>query len=854
MRFLDLNDGWELRQEELYTGPEKHEKVMSAAEGWLGTKLPCDIHMALIDHGQIREPLEANNALDCEWTEHKSWWFRSTFRPDDDLYNREVIEIIFESLDSMADIFLNGVHLGRQRSSFYPFRKNIKPWIRPGDNTLLVRLTSGLEHFSAADASPNAVITIPQMNNLSDPRRVFVRKSQFVYGWDWAPRIPTCGIVKDVWLEAYDHAAIRIVHARTDAVRFTGGSGLEQADADLKFAVELENFHGQSTCEARLELSLHYGSDTIWSSMVDLAIPSGTYYADFACRVDNAHLWWPNGMGEQSLYTVRTRLIVGKAVHKYPEFQVGIRTLRLNREKITDSSHADERMFQIVVNDKPVHCKGANWIPADSIYARVTSEKYEALLEEAACANLNMLRVWGGGIYEYEEFYRKCNEKGILIWHDFMFSWGLYPDHLQWFKEDVEIEIDYQTRRLRNHPSMALWCGNNENHWGFAEYFVKDKEPPYAGGIDIYNKIAPRLVRKNCPDTPYWNSSPYGGAHPNSEESGCRHHWYDCTMHPEMDNRVTPERYDNVRAKFISEYGYIGPCKKSTIEAYHAGQPIDRAGEIWKIHNNANEKATVPAGIRKHYIEPDNLDLDDYLLYAGMCQGLMLGYSLEAIRSKANCSGSLFWMYNDCWGEVGWTIIDYYVRRKISYYFVKRAFSPIKLIAREVNGIIQVTGINDTPHEFRCTVDYGYTRFEGSIPRELHQAHVTLPSFSKTIVLEFDKGDDDLLHGLLYVRPASDKLDTAIYRSGPFRDLAVPAATPVVDNFQVQNGVVTVTVSSSTYAHGVHFGLDDNALLSDEYFDLLPGSQKQITITNLTGPVTPDRIRPLCINHSTRGF
>lgn len=447
--------------------------------------------------------------------------------------------------------------------------------------------------------------------------------------------------------------------------------------------------HPFQTLEVGLELELQFDSKQVAIKKIEPCLRSGLNFITIELDVPNAKLWWPNGMGEQPLYTVHVSAGMQSPGKEYPPFPIGIRTLGLNTDKLSFDS--DDRAFAFEINGVRVFSKGANWIPADSIYARVTDEKYDHLLKEAKEANFNMLRIWGGGLYERDVFYKKSMEYGLLIWHDFMFSCAKYPDHLSWFREEVEKEMDYQTRRLRNYCSLVLWCGNNENHWGFDEWWDGTESADFYGGAVCYNEIAPLVVQRNCSEIPYWNSSPYGGLHPNGSESGDRHHWHDCMMNKDMEKRITPAEYDKVIAKFISEYGYVGPCRESSIELYHNRLPLDPGSKIWQLHNNTFEKNTVLAGINKHYVDLQDLSLDEYFLYAGLCQGLMLGYSLEAIRNKQFCAGALFWMYNDCWGEMGWTIIDYYLTRKISYYFVKRAFEPVKLILRLEEGYIRVS-------------------------------------------------------------------------------------------------------------------------------------------------------------------
>ncbi|MCQ6560963.1 beta-mannosidase [Paenibacillus mendelii] len=828
---MELNLDWRLTGEDLSCGPAKAQIVRVKRADWLTVpSLPCDIHMPLIEHGLIKEPLVADNCFESEWTEKKSWWFAKDFQVTTDVLQRERVTLHIESLDSEADIWLNGIHLGHHRSAFYPFTADVRELLTEGDNDLLIRLTSGLEHVSEQDIVMTEG-TLAKMENEAigkrgDERRANVRKAQFVYGWDWGPRVATCGIAGGVWLDAQSEVRIRSISAVTVSV---------QPSAFVRFEVEADNAHPFQTREAELIVEL-LGPDSQVAAKLSkqVCLRSGFNYLDLEANIPDAALWWPNGMGDQPLYTVRASIRASGEIMAYPEFKFGIRTIALNTEPIAaiDGSPAgeQERQFTFEVNGVQVFAKGGNWIPADSVVSRVSDDKYATLVREAREANFNMLRIWGGGIYERDIFYEKCDEYGILIWHDFMFSCGKYPDHLPWFREETAREIDYQTRRLRNHASLALWCGNNENHWGFDEWWNGSRHPRFYGGAVIYNEIAPELIRKNCPHIPYWNSSPYGGQQPNGNASGDRHHWNDGTMSPDMQRRITPEIYDEVQAKFVSEYGYIGPCRLSSIETYFGGAEIDTNSRTWALHTNTFEKDTVLAGIRKHYVERDDLTLDEYLLYAGLCQSLMYAYSLESIRSKTFCSGALFWMYNDCWGEVGWTIIDYYLKRKLSYYGVKRAFAPQKLILREQEGMVEITAMNETDAPIRETLECGFLSFDGSI-RKTASVDVVIPARYRGVIHRFaiDAGAEGGLYAAIPVQHP-DRLQPAVLRPGDFRTLALPEARVRITEILNDGDDLHVTVSADTFVHAVHFDLPDSVRLSDHYFDLLPGESRTVTI------------------------
>ncbi len=730
-----LNGIWELVDEPLSTRADEAARVAARTEGWIPQPVPGDIHQGLAAAGRIKEPLLGRNSFDCAWTEERSWWFRKRFATDPGWLDSDVVELELDGLDANAAVFLNGRHLGDHRNAFYPFVAQVKELLVAGaDNVLLVRLTAGVEDVTGERFEPLGVPVNTEAGNgrpeRGDPRRVFVRKPQYSFGWDWSPRAATTAIAGDVKLRAFNTACIRDVRIVPERVP---NADITEA-VNLKIAVTVDFLHYFKTGQGALKVSVAEADPEsprhvqVLKAERTALLRSGLNVIDLIFPLNKPRLWWPNGLGEQHRYTVKVELVADRERAVHPPIRYGVRFVDL----------ATDGLFAFIVNDKTVFCKGADWIPADAIYARASAQRYDRLVHEAKLANFNMLRVWGGGLYEPESFYEACDRYGILLWHDFMFACAPYPDHEPWFVEEVRKEAEYQTRRLRNRACMALWCGSNENNWGFDEWWHGATQ----SGAYLYNYLLPATVRANCPDIPYWNGSPYGGETPNASEVGDRHHWFDCMMNPDMNKRITPEEYDHCASKFISEYGYIGAPVKQTVVEYLDGAPFDRQGEVWQHHTNTFEKNTVDAGIRKHYADPETLTLDEYFLYSGLAQGMMYGYSLESFRSRPDCHGGLFWMYADCWGEVGWTIIDYALRRKPAWYFVRRALAPVRLILRERGGRVAVTMANDTLETIKGVLEFGALALDGASRNLEEQAFTCLP-LTRTTVATFRKGKGD---------------------------------------------------------------------------------------------------------------
>jgi beta-mannosidase len=639
--------------------------------------------------------------------------------------------------------------------------------------------------------------------------------------------VATTAIAGDVILRAIDIACIRSIALRP--VRH-GTQALVQA------TLTLDQMHYYKTAHGAVALTLTDAQGRQFSASSEVLLRSGHTYVDLTLAIDDPQWWWPNGLGEQHLYCVEAALQIGDHRATLPTFDWGMRTVDLDTEDL----------FALVINGKKVFCKGANWIPADAIYARVSDERYETLIREARNANFTMLRIWGGGLYERDAFYRACDRYGIMVWHDFMYACAPYPDHLDWFRAEVAAEADHQTQRLQRHACVVLWCGSNENNWGFRDWWNEQTQ----GGAWAYNYALPDAVQRNCPEVPYWNGSPYGGEEPNSSDVGDRHHWHDCMMNPDMSKRITPEEYDLCTSLFVSEFGYIGPPPKESILTYMDGASLDRQSRTWQHHNNTFEQDTVEAGIRKHYANPESLSLDEYLLYSGLCQGLMYGYALDSMRYRDNCYGSLFWMYEDTWGEVGWTIIDHYLRRKLSWYFVRRAYAPLRLIVRDADqGRLRVVLANDTPETQELELEFGYVSLDGT-SSDLQRATLQAASLSRTELCIFEKGSHDALRGLWIARAIDRKeIAPAIYRAVDYRRLATtdPRLTTSTDGITERE--CTLHLSAEGYAHAVQIQPPSGALASDNYFDLLPGESRTIQVYS-PEPLDPNAIEVTCVNQA----
>lgn len=857
---ISLHEGWQLRSEELEWGPEQAAAVLERTEGWLAHPVPGDVRQTLVAHGLLPEPRVGLNALEQDWIEHKSWWFRKSFDVTAEfLAGADVVELCFESLDCEADVWLNGHALGHHRSAHHPFVRDVRTRLHPGENTVLVRLTTGNTSIDPNKLWPlkrnkSAISEFAGVfSTRGDRRRAFLRKPQFCFGWDWAPRLATCAIAGEVTLTAFRTLAVRSIHPVTTAIR---GSS-----AELRVDVEIENFALFATIDARIELAVTFeGAPVFTRTLEDVLLKSGVNGVTFTATVENARLWWPNGTGggdgPRALYVAEVAVSALAPATTYPVkrgrgatphratacTRFGLRTVRLLTERI----NAEERGLTFEVNGVRIFAKGANWAPVDSLPARVSAGQYRHLVREAQAANFNMLRIWGGGIYNPGVFYDACDELGILVWQDYMFACDIYPDHEEWFRRESELEITYQTRRLRAHPCIALWCGNNESQSGFlGGYFggVPMEQLPCFGGAHVYNHLAPTLARQLAPEIPYWNGGPYGG-----ESSGSHHVGDNHLCYHDIDLAV----FDTQAAShFASEFGNLGPIRASSWRtATGLADPKPDSPE-WLQHTNTFSK---PGGDVRKAIEfqygiatETPLSLEEFILLGGMTQGRWYQRAIHTFRAREHCDGALFWMYADCWGEIGWTIIDCYGRRKNSFAFVARAFAPLILILRREGAAVRGTMINDAADAWRGTVELGWMSFDGTrVVAE--QTGVEAPAHSRRVAFEIPQGGHPTKEGFYFARMVGgggadaralveDRgPGTAVLLPDRLGECALPEPTLRVSGVAERDGALWFTVTTDVFAHGVHFNLGDDARPSDEFFDLMPGESRTVRVPGVRLP------------------
>jgi len=831
---LILDGTWQVRPAAMdCRGETGLARIQAARDGWISCRVPGEIHLDLIRAGQMPEPTRSDNMPRCRWPETKSWWYRTTFELPADRLEYERQRLVFEGIDLYGQVFLNGKLLGEAADAFVPAEFDAKRLLRPGHNELVVRVTAGSE-LSRDPAAADGKIPNPGKRNW-EAGRIWLRKPAFSYGWDWVDALPNIGIWRGVRLESRRHVVL--IDLRMDTLRQPKGVFLEMEAL-------LENLHARSerACVFEVEIQPPDGGPVIARRYPVDAMPGRHPLCD-TIEIPRARMWWPNGMGDQPLYRVVARVKDGGGAEcDHREFFIGLRTIDIDRSRLPVGSR-----FCFRVNGQEVFARGGNIGPQDAILARTSDAKYAQLIAEAKRANMNMIRINGCSIYEQPAFYDACDRAGILVFHDFMMTERTYPEDDVQFAAAVQAEIKAIVPRLRSHPCIALWCGNNEASW------FNLQNP--GEGQKFYNELFPDLCRQLDPHRPYWQGSPAGGRDPNDETSGDCHWWFPAFMNPRMERRVRHEVFDDCRARFVSEYGVIGPCHLDSIREYLSPEEMRRDHPAWRLHTNEFERDTLAAAIAYHYANPERLTLPQYVQYGQMFQAVMHGNAMEALRFRKHdpvndCAGALIWSYSDCWGETGWSILDYYLRRKASYYWMRRACTPVKVIVRRRGDQLVTRAVNDTLQPAAATLETGWWRLDGGA-RETQSRDILVKADgmleAASEKLTTDRHDPrQWLYAAILRGKDGKAFDQSVCVLEPYRRLAL--LKPRLKVAAISDRAWEI--SSTVFAHAAHVEDHGRELLSDNWIDLLPSVPVRVEVPKGYAPESAhfEAVMPITAN------
>ena len=836
-------DQWQLKDFDVDGGLQAGVPAGRDSDGWIAVALPGDTYRALVDAGRIGHPFVARNEADAAWVKDREWWWRTTFEASQPSAG-ERLTLVLEGLDTFASVYLNGELLGTTDNMFRTWRFDIGDTLRSnGANLLAIGFAPASQVVADREMPLWSIISDP----ITETKRNFIRKAQFGWGWDWGPRLPTVGIWEPVRLETARSAAIADLKFTTTALRPDA--------ADIRIDIEVDRIDPDADVVAEIALT---GPDGVVVASCSMPIAGS---ASAAFTIDRPQLWWTADLGAQPLYALTVRLQADGQTIDRKSLRVGIRTIALDTSD--DVEEPGTSFFRFVLNGIPIFARGACWIPASSFLGAVDDAVCRDLVRQAVDANMNMLRVWGGGVYESDVFFDQCDRMGLLVWQDFMFACAPYPEDDPVFVENVRQEVRGQVRRLRNHASLALWCGSNETEavQGFMNRMT-GQNAPLLGAL-YYREIMPGAIAELDPTTPYWSSSPSGGPSGNSMRAGDVHHWtvwHGLPLVPDADpvggfdhspEGVAYTRYAEDMARFVSEFGIVSAPAMATLRRWMdpADLTLGSEGFLDRIKDQPKDK------VNAMLLPVTGLPatLEDYVDFTQLVQAEGLKFGIEHFRRrKPHCSGTLIWQYNDCWPGVSWSLVDHDGVGKSALYATARAYAPVLASFRALDdGAVELWITNDTLESIagEAVIDLlalaGGSVWSETVPYEV-AANASRPVWRGQVA-------PSTAH-LLAVRSPDSRFAGNRHLLAPIKDMELIDAEPVVEIEQVTPHELRVRLSASTYLLSVQLLCDDAATrFDDNFIDLRPGETRVVTVRNEAVALTPADLVVRCWNrHAVR--
>ena len=816
--------------------------------------MPGCVHRDLRRLQLIADPFWASNELDLQWIEEREWEYRATFAVPKSLLEDEHVDLVADGLDTVATVSINGAEIARTENMFIGYRWNVKPALRAGRNEIAIRFASALDYIRTHRAEHR-----PKEFNDPVGRSSTLRKQQCQFGWDWGPRLVTAGIWRDLRLEAWSGNRLESVRV-TQAHRAEGG-------VVLTLAPELAREDAGAECHWRLTLVTAEMEPRRLRRETGEAKRGGGAGAPMMMSgrgaeivVEHPQLWWPAGQGGQPLYRLEVDVVDahGAAIGRWTR-RIGLRTIKLDR-------HADEwgETFQFVVNGRAIFAKGANWIPAHSFVADLTRADYARDLRSAAEAHMNMIRVWGGGIYESEEFYDLCDELGLLVWQDFMFACTLYPFDAA-MRASVRAEAEFQVRRLRHRASLALWCGNNEiaalNAPALEEKALR------AGYEALYHETLPAAVAAVGPGTDYWPSSPWRGDyahdHATGEKRGDTHFW------DVWHGRNPVSDYEKYAFRFVSEFGMQSFSSPATQATFCPPDDANVFGHSMENHQkNRGGNQVILDYVSRRYCFPKTQEALIYLSQLNQAYCMQTGVE-HWRRNSPRCMGALYWQLNDCWPVASWSSIEFTGRWRALHHVARRFFAPALVTAhvpgeettivgnyrRSTVREVHVYTVYDAPTPARGTVHWDVFHLDG---RALHRGRKAVAlrhgesvrQHTVDLAAPLAKHSRDSIYLRIALEIGGERVsEETVFLTQP-RFVNLPKAKTRVAVRLEAPGRATLTFASSAFQH--RFAFDFSGLefwSSDNFFELYPDEQKTVTV-RFAGRKTAAQLKKLLTHQS----
>jgi len=820
---MELNQHWRIQSFDV--GQARPLEVASAGlddRFWITARVPGDVHSALIERRIIDNPYFGHNDAKCRWIETKEWWYRTQFDYAKGDRDEDRHELVFEGLDTFATVYVNGMEVGRTNNMFVEYVFDVTRIVRNGKNTIAVKFDP--LHLHNRDKE------LFQWSSYTK-ERPWLRKAAMNFGWDWGPRLVTVGIWGKVRLERRTKAKLESVFARTIRA--------DEQSADIRVDVEVKSYRRGLSNACRVRLLDRDGVE-VASARADVA--GGKAALRFS--VDAPKLWWTHDLGEPYLYRIEVELYSEDEPVDRKAFDFGIRTVELLLK-----DEEGRNAFAFALNGVRLFAKGANWIPADNFIGAIADERYRDLIDLAVEGNMNMLRVWAGGIYEKDVFYEECDRRGVLVWQDFAFANALFPDFNKDFMDSVRAEVVHNVKRLRNHASLALWCGNNEIDW---LYDMKtaggDITCPFYGET-IYHELIPDALAELDDSRAYWPSSPYGGSDANDPDVGDRHNWqvWHGSVYPRKFGEppildysiqgVTFKNYKKDFALFSSEFGIHGSANRYTLEK-HIPEGEFYWGSVEMAYRNKDTNHQKGILLMEGFTGIPK-DIEEYMNFSMLTQAEGLKYGIEHYRrNKQRTSGALVWQLNDSWPGTSWAMIDYELLPKAAYFYGKKFFHPVLLsMDHDAGSPLRVWVVNDRLEPLDGVLKLKVFDFTGAL---VSSTDIPASVGGNRAECLFTATEAELLNGLapedVVVSLTAEGFDAPanVLYLRDHKDLRLPAAELIVT---VDEAEQTVRVAArGGLARMVKLDVPrGNVRFSDNFFDLLPGEERLVRIADPRG-------------------
>lgn len=768
--------------------------------------VPGTVHTDLFANQLIPDPFYGANEKQLQWIENEDWEYETFFSVTNSELSHENIELELNGLDTYATVFLNGIAILEADNMFRKWSLSVKNQLKKGKNHLKIVFHSAVQ--KGKEAASKLPYTLPEKE------RVFVRKAQYQFGWDWGPRFVTAGIWKNLQLKFWNSASIgNIKYSQVE---------LNDQKAILEFTTEIRVSEVKT-----IQLKINEKSETFH-------LKKGTNKVKMGYEISNPKLWWCNGLGTPNLYSISVQLYQSNKLLDEKKLSIGLRTIELVQEKDTFG-----KSFYFKLNGKPVFIKGANYVPNDSFLPNASKTSPLELVLNAKAAHMNMLRVWGGGVYAEDAFYEACDANGILVWQDFMFACAMYPGDAK-FVANVKQEVIDNVNRLQNHPSLALWCGNNENdegwhNWGWQKQFnysKSDSTQVWTNYKKVFHEMIPytldSLLSKDKNN--YWPSSPsIGWGRKESLLQGDSHYW------GVWWGKEPFEMYQKKVGRFMSEYGFQSMPAIETLEKVLAKEDFNFSSEAFKNHQkHPSGFATITEYMARDFPVPSSME--NYGYVSQLLQAYGMKTAIEAHRmAKPYCMGSLYWQFNDCWPVTSWSTIDYYGNWKASHYQVKESFAPIVLLFSNSDKVISIIGSNDMLEAQAGTLTAQLLDFSGNVIWKADKVcEIKQESNTTCMQINYDQLPNfDKQKTVLQVEFKGKSTQTVVYHYF-VKPKELQLEKPTITIKIV--GETLLEVTTNTLAKNVYLQSEGH-FFKENYFDLVPGIPKIIKTDKPTNAI-----------------